>query len=104
MPLVHIRPVRRLLKRGGGGGGGEFKVFFVFVVCLFFVVVFLGFFLFVFFVFVFFKGANLKKILILRPKFSCVNSVSGEKLHEFEIICPARGCVHTPAPCVRACI
>ena len=36
-------------------------------------------------------GVNLKKILILRPKVGGVNSVSGEKLHDFEIICPAKG-------------
>ena len=38
-------------------------------------------------------GASLNKILILKPKLGvrCVNSVSGEKMHDFEIICPARG-------------
>ena len=36
-------------------------------------------------------GASLKKILILRPKLGGVNSVSGEILHDFEIICPAGG-------------
>ena len=32
------------------------------------------------------RGANLKKIPMLEPKLG-VNSVSGEKLHDFEIIC-----------------
>ena len=41
-------------------------------------------------------GANLRvstkggaKVLILRPKLGGVNSVSGENLHDFEVICPA---------------
>ena len=43
-----------------------------------------------------FKGfytgvANRKTILNLRPKLWGVNSVSVEKLHDFEIIYPARG-------------
>ena len=42
-------------------------------------------------------GANLKKNLILRPIWG-VNSVSGEKLHEFEIICPARECAFATLP------
>ena len=39
-----------------------------------------------------------------------VNSVSDEKLHDFEIICLARGCMFPPHPlphhhpCVQACI
>ena len=42
-------------------------------------------------------------------KIRGVNSVSGENLHDFEIISPAGGkrwgCERTPArPCVRACI
>ena len=47
-------------------------------------------------------GANLKKILGIRG----VNSVSGKKLHDFEIICPAgrvRSQPPSPHPCVRAC-
>ena len=36
-------------------------------------------------------GANLRKILIFETKIRGVNSVPGEKLHDFEIICPARG-------------
>ena len=43
-------------------------------------------------------GADLKKIPFLRPKIRSENTVSGEKLHDFEIICPARGGNHTPAP------
>ena len=44
-------------------------------------------------------GANHKKILILRPKLEGVNSVSGEKLHDFEIICAQlAGCECTPPP------
>ena len=35
-------------------------------------------------------GANLKKILILRPRLGA-QTVSGEKLHRFEIICLDRG-------------
>ena len=38
-------------------------------------------------------------------KISGVNSVSSEKLHDFEIICTARGVrsqPRTPTPCVRA--
>ena len=61
------RPVRRLLKKGC-----EFKGFYK-------------------------GGANLKKILILRPIVGGVNSVSGEKLHDLEIICPAPPPnIHTP--------
>ena len=38
------------------------------------------------------KGdVNLKKILILEAKIRDVNSVSGEKLHDFEIICLVSG-------------
>ena len=37
-------------------------------------------------------GANFKKNLFLRPKLVV------EKLHDFEIICPARWCERTPAP------
>ena len=44
------------------------------------------------------RGANLKKILIFRLKLGVVNSVSGEKLHDFQIICPARGVQSTPLP------
>ena len=35
-------------------------------------------------------GVNLKKIPVSRLKIRGVNTVSGEKLHDFEIICPAR--------------
>ena len=42
-------------------------------------------------------GANLEKIKIFRPKLGGVNSLSGEKLHDFEIICLARGVrLHLP--------
>ena len=49
-------------------------------------------------------GANLrvftKRVRILRKltKISGVNSFSGEKLHDFEIICPAMGVHSSPAP------
>ena len=50
-------------------------------------------------------GVNPRKILIFRQKLGGVNSASGEKLHAFKIICPARwGAIATPQPlCVRAC-
>ena len=46
-----------------------------------------------------FKGFT-KGVLILRPKSGGVNSVSGENLHDFEIISPAGGggCERTPPP------
>ena len=70
--ITRLKPVRRLLKvAGGGGGAANLRVFTKW-------------------------GANLKKILILRAKIKGVNSVSGEKLHDFEIICPATG-VRSPA-------
>ena len=37
--------------------------------------------------------------LDLGAKVRGVNSVSSEKLHEFEIIYPKRGCEHRPPPC-----
>ena len=54
------RPVCRLLKRGC-----EYKGFYK-------------------------RGVNLKKVLIFKAKMKGVKSVSGETLHGFEIICPAR--------------
>ena len=44
-----------------------------------------------------FKGFT-KGVLILRPKSGGVNSVSGENLHDFEIISTAGGCERTPPP------
>ena len=44
------------------------------------------------------KGVRILKKFWFEAKIRGVNSVSGEKLHDFEIICPARGCVRTPAP------
>ena len=41
--------------------------------------------------------------MILRPKLRGVNSVSGLKLHDFEIICPAGEVhLHPATPCVWA--
>ena len=40
-------------------------------------------------------------MLILRPKLGGVNSVSGEILHDFEIICPARGVKTHPCTTLR---
>ena len=37
------------------------------------------------------RAANLKKNSNFEAKIRVVNTVSGEKLHDFEIICPARG-------------
>ena len=42
-------------------------------------------------------GATFKKIPIFRLILGGVNSVSGEKLHDFEIIYSARGFDRTPA-------
>ena len=39
-------------------------------------------------------NANLNKIPFLRPQCANVISVSDEKLHEFDIICPARSQPH----------
>ena len=62
----------------------------------------------------FYKGGeNLKKVLILKlsQNYKGVNSVSGEKLHDSEINCPAgwggRGgeggrAFTSPSPCIRA--
>ena len=55
-------------------------------------------------------GANPEKIQILRSKLvGCggggVNSVSGEKLHDFGIICSAKRVQSPqPSPCTHACL
>ena len=41
--------------------------------------------------------ANLKKIPVW-SNIRSVNTFSGEKLHDFEIVCMAMGCDCTPAP------
>ena len=49
-------------------------------------------------------GVNLKKIPISRPKLESKMQFLVKKLHDFEIICPARVWSHPPQTlCVRAC-
>ena len=76
--LVPSRPVHRLLKKGV-----KFKGFYK-------------------------EGYRSKENSDFEAKIRGVNSVPGDKLHDFEIICPARGCVCTllpppHSPCIRAC-
>ena len=50
-------------------------------------------------------GGGSARVADFEAKIRDVNSFSGENLHDFEIISPARGCERTTAPpCVRVCI
>ena len=44
---------------------------------------------------------TMKENLDVETTIRDVNSISGETLHDFDIICPARGCVRIPAPLLR---